>query len=90
MVAIMYLERVLESKDFVHLRRVNIKNMNNEVIFYTDGERYGFVTTLQQLSRETGISLYRLRILRKEGMGRYGVWMVTFGKVERCRKGYGL
>jgi hypothetical protein len=90
MVAIMYLERVLESKDFVQLNRVNIKNMKDEVIFYTNERRCGFVTTLQQLSRETGLSLYRLRILRKEGMGHYKEWMVAFGKVERSRKGYGI
>ncbi|MBP6977474.1 MAG: hypothetical protein KBB71_04075 [Lentimicrobiaceae bacterium] len=64
--------------------------MKNEVIFYTDGERYGFVTTLQQVSRETGLSLYRLRMLRMSGIGRYKAWLVAFGTVERCRKGYGL
>lgn len=56
--------------------------MRDEVIFYTDGERYGFVTTLQQVSRETGISLYRLRMLREKGMGQYEAWLVAFGHVE--------
>lgn len=53
------------------------------LFFYFNGDIFGFVTTMAQVHRATGLPLSYLRRVKHIGFGDEGGWIVAYGRLER-------
>lgn len=53
------------------------------LFFYFNGDILGFVTTMAQVRRATGLSLSYLRQVKRVGFGDEGGWIVAYGRLEK-------